>query len=252
MKSRRLLPALLSVIGLIALVSAQVEASTSGVVEGKTSYQSGGRKIKVDTFLPTTPGPHPAVLVLYGSGGAVFGKGDMNDFSRKLASRGMAAYQVHYLNRTGSIVETGDRVITKLWPEWNEAVRDGVDFVCTQPGVKKGAVGFYGYSLGAFLSVSESFDDKRVRAVVELSGGVFDKMIGKAKRFPPMLVLHGSEDKRVSVEQVAKLKREARRLGTTPKVKIYEGEGHALSKTAAADATERALKFLSQHLLPSR
>ncbi len=246
MRLRRLLHALILV---TSLAAAQVDASSPiGIVEGKTSYQSGGRRIKVDTFLPAAPGPHPAVLVLYGSGGAFFGKGDMNDFSRKLAARGMAAYLVHYLNRTGSIMETGDRVITKLWPEWNAAVRDGVDFVCAQPGVKKEAVGFYGYSLGAFLSVSESFNDKRIRAVAELSGGVFDKIIGKAERFPPMLILHGRDDKRVSVEQVAKLQREARRLGAVPEVKIYEGEGHALSKTAATDATERALKFLSQHL----
>jgi len=231
----------------LGVLSVAAQPAT-GIKESKASYQSGGRKIRVDTFLPAGEGTHPAVLVLYGSGGAVLGKGDMNDFARKLAAQGMAAYLIHYLNRTGSIMETGDRVITARWPEWNEAVKDGVDFVCSQPGVKSGAVGIYGYSLGAFLAVSESSGDKRIRAVVALSGGLFDKLKGNTRRFPPMLILHGRDDKRVPVARVPELQKEAHRFGTEPQVKIYEGEGHQLGKAAAADATERALKFFRQRL----
>ncbi len=242
----RMMYELMIILGLGVLsVGAQPVA---GIQEGKECYQSGGRKIRVDTFLPAGQGAHPAVLVLYGSGGAVLGKGDMNDFARKLAGQGMAAYLIHYLNRTGSIMEMGDRVITERWQEWNAAVKDGVDFVCRQPGVKPGAVGIYGYSLGAFLAISESTGDKRIRAVVELSGGLFDKLRGNTRRFPPMRILHGRDDKRVPMARVPELQKEAQRFEVVPKVKIYEGEGHQLGKAAAADATERALTFLRQRL----
>jgi len=47
---------------------------------------------------------------------------------------------------------------------------------------------------------------------------------------------------------VLELQKEAQRFGTEPQVKIYEGEGHQLGKAAAADATERALKFFRPRL----
>lgn len=70
-------------------------ATTIKVVEGRESYESGGRTIRVDTFLPETTTQStdgtkagasanhkghdkcPAVLVLYGSGGALMGKGEI-------------------------------------------------------------------------------------------------------------------------------------------------------------------------------
>lgn len=217
------------------------------VEEGRTSYQSGGKKIKVETYLPAGNGRHPAVIVLYGSGGALLGKGEMVAFARGLASQGMAAFLVHYFNRTGSLVVL-DKGITKHWSTWNETVRDGVDFVVSHPRVRSEAVGMLGYSLGGYLAISESSGDKRIRAVVALAGGVFDRLQGRTQRFAPILVLHGRKDERVPVGRVLDVQREARRHGVEPVVKIYEQETHRFSELALADAGTRAQKFLLEHL----
>ena len=222
--------------------------SLAGAIqEGRTSYLSGGRKIKVETFLPAGHERHPAVIVLYGSGGALLGTKEMVTYARQLAGQGMATFLVHYFNRTRSIVAV-DRTITRHWPVWHDTVRDGVDFVAAHPRVRPEALGIFGYSLGAYLAVSESSEDPRIRAVVEMSGGVFDKLQGRTRRFAPTLVLHGALDERVPVGRVLTVQREARRHGVEPSVKIYETEGHRLSDAARADASKRALKFLSGHL----
>ena len=73
-------------------------------------------------------------------------------------------------------------------------------------------------------------------------------MRGKIARLPPLLILHGRLDERVSVRDALELEQTARRLGGRPQMHIYEHEGHRLSDRALADATERSLKFFSRHL----
>ncbi|WP_395748365.1 alpha/beta hydrolase family protein [Prosthecobacter sp.] len=240
---------------LLALLSAVLAASCAhtakvrGVQEATTSYLSGGKKIVVETYLPASPGRHPAVAVLYGSGGLINGKGDMVAFARLLAQRGMAAYLIHYFDRTGTLI-AGDKSIAADSKIWQATVKDGIDFISQQPEVNPRAIGLYGYSLGAFLSVGAATTDARIVAAAELSGGLFQGLKGHTRRFPPMLILHGSDDQRVRIKFAEELLLEARRMHARPAVHIYPGEGHSLSTSAAADATTRALIFLQLHLHP--
>jgi dienelactone hydrolase len=228
--------------------SAERAHPPSAFREGSVFYQSGGRSIRVETYLPNDGARHPAVLVLYGSGGTLIGKQEMVDFARKLAANGVGAFLIHYFNRTGTVAVAVDRTIFAHWPEWAATVRDGVDFVSVHPRVNGKALGVFGYSLGGFLAVAESTADDRITAVAEIAGGVFDNERGRAKRFPPMLILHGREDQRVPILQVDRLRAEARRFGAAPEVKIYDGEGHRLSPRALAGAQGLALQFLKRRL----
>ncbi len=223
--------------------------SGPAIHEASTSYLSGGKKIKVETFLPAAAGQHPAVIVLYGSGGSLNGKGDMNTFARQLAQRGMAAYMIHYFNRTGTLL-AGDKSIAAENVVWQATVTDGIDFVMQQPQVRPGQIGMFGYSLGAFLTVGAATTDPRVGVAAELSGGIFDRLRGHTKRYPPLLILHGRNDERVPMHYEQALEKDTQRFNAHPVVQIYPGEGHSLSPTAAADASARALSFLQQHLKP--
>lgn len=218
------------------------------IAEKRWSYESGGRTIRVDTFLSAGERRCPAVLVLYGSGGALLGKGEMVKVSRRLAERGMAAFLVHYFQRTGTVVAR-DPAIYRHWPTWAETVRDGVDAVAAHPRVDAARLGMFGYSLGGFLAVAESTTDARIDAVAEVSGGVFDGVAGDARRFPRLLILHGRDDERVPfAPNFARLKGMAGRFHATPKVKTYEGQGHSFTKDYAADAGARAVEFLEECL----
>lgn len=234
---------------LFMAVSCSNAKRVSGIRESKISYLSGGKKIQVETFLPDDAKQHPAVIVLYGSGGLLHGKGEITAFARQLAQRGMAAYLIHYFDRTGTLI-AGDKSIAADSEVWQATVKDGIDFIAQQPQVRPGPIGMFGYSLGAFLTVGAAVTDSRIGAAAELSGGLFDRLKGHAQRFPPMLILHGRNDARVPVFRAEDLQQEARRLHAQPVVHFYPGEGHALSTSAAADASTRALDFLQQHLRP--
>ncbi len=241
----------LAIFSAMLLLAASCSHSTraSSIREAQISYLSGGKKIQVETFLPADEKQHPAVVVLYGSGGLLHGKGEITAFARQLAQRGMAAYLIHYFDRTGTLI-AGDKSIAAESEVWLATVKDGIAFISQQPQVRPGPIGMFGYSLGAFLTVGAAVTDSRVGAAAELAGGLFDRLKGHAQRFPPMLVLHGSNDARVPVLRASELQKEAQRFHTQPVVHLYPGEGHALSAPAAADAAARALNFLQQHLSP--
>ena len=56
----------------------------------------GDLSLTLDAYLPSTPGPHPAVLVIHGGAWIGGDKGDMAPFGRGLASNGLAAFSVNY------------------------------------------------------------------------------------------------------------------------------------------------------------
>jgi len=240
-------PFLLSALLLVS--SCSHSARVAGIHESKTSYISGGKRILVEKFLPVNAKQHPAVVVLYGSGGSLHGKGEMDAFARQLAQRGMGAYMIHYFDRTGTLL-AGDKSIAANSKAWQDTVKDGIDFITQQPQVRPGKIGMFGYSLGAFLTVGAATTDSRVEAAAELSGGLFDRLKGHTQRFPPMLILHGRNDTRVPLKYAEELQAEARRLQAHPEVHLYPDEGHALTAPAAADAAGRALAFLQHHLRP--
>ncbi len=230
-----------------ALAATAAGAARFGVEVKRESFLSGGRRISVETFAPQAAGRFPAVLVLHSSAGTLFGKGEMERFSRALAERGMVAFFVRYFDRTGSIF-AGEKAIGENLHVWEDTVGDAMNFAAAHPRVRRGSIGIFGYSLGAFLAVSTASRDRRVGAVAELAGGMFDYLGGRLRRVPPTLILYGTADQRVDPRYARALEREARRLGARPVVHAYPGEGHVLSKPALADASRRALDFLTARL----
>jgi dienelactone hydrolase len=226
-------------------------SSAFGIERASASYKSGGRDIRVESYLPEGDGRHPAVLVLHGAGGALHTKHQLESFAMHLASRGFGAFLIDYFDRTGTTYAS-DSVIFAQWPVWAETIRDAVDFVSRHDRVRPDSIGMFGYSLGAFLAVAESTGDPRVRAVVEFAGGVFPGVAEGASRFPPMLILHGQADRRVPVACARHIQDLASRFVVEPEVQVYDGEGHDLSARATADATKRALDFFEAHLFERR
>ena len=228
-------------------LSCATNTKERGIIESSESFMSGGKKIQVETFAPVTVGRFPTVLVLHSSAGTILGKGSLVMLCRKLAAEGKMAMLVHYYDRTNTHW-SDDEKIRKLWPTWAQTIKDAVSYAASDPRSKPEAIGLFGYSLGAYLAVAVASEDARVSAVVEVAGGIFVNPSPNMKRMPSMLILHGRQDQRVSVTQAYELERAARKLGARPKLHIYEGEGHVLSREAMQDAIARTLKFFAANL----
>ena len=143
------------------------------VSQSELTFQSGGKPIRLDAYLPETlDGPVPSVIALHGAGGNVSG---MERYASVLAAEGFAVYLLHYFDRTGT--ESADlQSMKRNFPLWMKTLWDAISFVETQPQVDRERIALLGFSLGAYLSLANSAIDHRVKAVVEFFGGMPKEM----------------------------------------------------------------------------
>jgi carboxymethylenebutenolidase len=225
-------------------------------VQTPTVFESGGKSIRLDAYLPeAVDGLVPAVIALHGAGGDVPG---MERYAGLLAAQGFAVYLLHYFDRAG--IESGDnpmtvkQTIVRNFPLWMKTLWDAISFVERQPHVDRERIALLGFSLGAYLSLANSAIDPRVKAVVEFFGGMPKEMNFFMRRLCPVLILHGEADPTVPVEEAYRLQRLLEKKGIAYEIKIYPGAGHGFEDQAIwQDAALRSLRFLQKLLtVPER
>ncbi len=217
----------------------------NSVRESKTSFVSGGQKVTVEVFIPSTVEKFPGVIVLHGAAGMLMDGPAVRRFARALAENGFESFVVHYFDRTRTMF-TREGGIRKNFETWRDCVNDAVAFVKAR--AESSGVGIFGYSLGGYLALAQGAHDPRVGAVVELAGAIEKNHVYLVKRLPPVLILHGDQDRRVPVENAYALEKILQRLGVTYEAKIYKGEGHVLSAGSQRDASARTVQFFEKHL----
>lgn len=217
------------------------------IAQAPLTFESGGKSIRLDAYLPDTPSASlPAVIALYGAGGNLSG---MERYAGVLASEGFAVYLLHYFDRTGT--EYADKqIIFRNFPLWMKTLWDAISFVEKQPQVDASRIALLGFSLGAYLSLSTSAIDPRVKIVVEFFGGMPKEMKLFMRRLCPVLILHGEEDATVPVEEAYNLQNLLEKKKIPYEIKIYPAVGHGFETETWKDAGPRALQFLQKHLKP--
>jgi predicted esterase len=83
-----------------------------------------------------------------------------------------------------------------------------------------------------------------VSRVVLLSGGLEPGVVDSLRRFPPALLLHGTDDDVVPLASADTLARVLVRRRALVIRHQYPGEGHELADAAAVDVVERSSRFL--------
>jgi carboxymethylenebutenolidase len=214
------------------------------MIQSQISFESGGKDIRLDCYLPETNGKLPTVIALYGSGGDHLG---MSGPAGQLAERGFAVYVLHYFDRTGA-VEIEKSALVRHFPVWMKTLWDAVGFVEQQASVDPSRIGLIGFSLGGYLAVCGAAIDPRVRAVVEFFGGLPKEMKLFMRRLCPMLILHGENDPIIPVAEAYHLQGVLQRKNIPYEMQIYPGVGHGFDGEAWADAKVRSLGFLRKYL----
>jgi carboxymethylenebutenolidase len=209
-----------------------------------TAFQSAGKSITLQQFLPVAPGRYPAVLALHGSGGIREGWAEQP--SRLLAGQGYSVFVVHFFERTDTL-RADYHTTQKNFPDWMRTIGDAVTFAAQHDSVDPNRVGLLGFSLGAFLSLAVASVDVRVKAVVDFFGGMPEELQG-FQRMPPVLILHGEDDRVVPVSEATKLQQLLERAGTPYEIKLYPGAGHGFNGLQLMDAGRRTVQFLNKYL----
>ena len=217
-----------------------------GVSECASRFESGGKAIAVDCFVPEGNGEcHPAVIGLHGSGG---GYASMAEHARMLARLGFAVYIPHYFDRTGTTGLAVKATAVRNFPAWGKTLWDAITFAEMQDAVDGGRIGLLGFSLGAYLAMSVAVVDPRVRAVVEFFGGLPKEMKFFMRRLCPVLILHGEEDATVPVEEAHHLREVLEKRNVAYEMQIYPGVGHRFSGDTWLDARGRMATFLEKYV----
>src|SRR5580704_4352222 len=215
------------------------------ITQSQLSFESGGKDIRLDCFLPSGNGQRfPAVIGLHGSGG---GYASMGEPATLLAAQGFAVYVLHYFDRTGT-TETDRAVIFRHFPVWMKTLWDSVSFVPRQPHVDAERIGLLGFSLGAYLSLSQAAIDSRIRAVVEFFGGLPKEMKFFMRRLCPTLILHGEADSTIPVQEAYDLRDLLEKKQIPYEMQIYPGIGHGFPGDTWQDGSQRTLAFFQKYL----
>ena len=224
-------------------------AGADGATARPTSlfFESGGRKIRADRYAPLGKQSHRTIMVLHGAGGTLFDGPSMRRVARALAEAGDTVYLLHYFNRTGTIGAL-DSTMQTHFEEWLKTLRDGIAWVYGREEEKPARpIGLYGYSLGGFLAIAAASDNPLVGAVTEQAGGIWNSVEKRVGKMPPVLMVHGLEDKRVPVEKYAKpLQRVLRERGGHVETDFVPGEGHVFSESAMAVVRPKVARFFAR------
>ncbi|HEX3571383.1 MAG TPA: alpha/beta fold hydrolase [Acidobacteriaceae bacterium] len=213
------------------------------------SFVSGGVPIRIDQQEPTAVGRHPAILLLHGSGGNV--SFWFERIAPQLARLNLGLYAVHYFDRTGTVSADRETILDGYhFPTWQSTALDAIAYIRTRPSINPDRIALLGTSLGAFLALSLATDrTARIRAVVEISGGIPEPAIpAVGVEFPPTLILHGDADTVVPVSMAHQLKDLLARKGVAHQSLILPGQGHWFGPGAQLQILMATAGFLARHL----
>lgn len=222
-------------------------ATLSPVLQRSTTFQSAGKDVRLEVYLPAGVQSAPALLLLHGASGLYKIDTYIPQLAGVLAEQGFATVLVRYFDATRTVY-ADDATIWKEFETWLATIGDAVTEVGQLPEVDGERIGMVGYSLGAYLALALASRDRRVKAVVEFAGGMDATFAKGVQHLPPTLLVHGEADRRVPFDRATELQAVLARLGTQHETRFYPGEGHFFSPAAGLDALEAAVVFLQRHL----
>jgi carboxymethylenebutenolidase len=223
----------------------------------------GGSRMNVLLAPPTTPGPHPAVVLMHHRGG-------LDEFTihtaERLAANGFiaAAPNVYHRRPAGE-----DTVLSRQAMTDGELVADidaVVDSLSANSSVRKDAVAIMGHCAGGRMAYLGAASNRRFKAAVVLYGGSIGRGEGAGRPAPleltkdigcAVLGLFGEEDQNPSPADVERISAELKRHNIRHAFHSYDGAGHAFQnftdapryrKAQAEDAWTRVLAFLKAEL----
>lgn len=255
----------------------------------RVDYQArDGQALHGYLTLPQGEGPHPLVVLPHG-GPEARDAIEFNPWVQFLASRGYAVFQPNFRGSSGfgrAFAEAGYR---QWGQRMQDDVTDGVQALIGQGVVDPGQVCIMGASYGGYAALwGGASQPDLYRCVVSIAGvgdlremlqwtrraygsdsetfGYWETAIGEYGRDraaleavspirhvdswrPPVLLIHGTRDYTVPVEQSQEMERALRRAGRDVTYVEIEGAGHSFTdEEDGAELLVAVGDFLAEHL----
>jgi carboxymethylenebutenolidase len=225
--------------------------------DGKSvSYKSGDETVQGMIYAPAGNGPFPALVVIH----EWWGLNDwVKDEASKLADQGYVTLAIDLYR--GKVATTPDMAheIMRGVPE-DRAKRDlhaAVEFLKSQPIVKKDRIGSIGWCMGGGYSLDVALQEPDLAATVINYGHLATDTDALKKINAPILGLFGAQDHGITPDDVHKFESSMKQLGKKIDIKIYDDAGHGFENpnnkdgyraADTADAWTRIVNFLAATL----
>jgi dienelactone hydrolase len=201
----------------LAVRDGGIAASSTRVTLHVLSFAGSSGRIDAFLYVPRSPGPHPAVLFLHGSGGS---RQDLLLPAGELALEGAV---------TMTISQPND---AQVFRPLVVNARRALDVLVAREDVDPKRLGVVGYSLGAQTAAILAGDDPRLRAAGMIAGRGSEAPLYWIRRTHAHLSFEaGTHDQVVPHAQLVALIRAA---PGSPRVRWYD-TGHGMSKRAFDD-----------------
>jgi len=242
---------------ILPLLAILLLAASALAADGKTvSYKSGDETVQGVLYTPAGKGPFPALVVIH----EWWGLNDwVKDQASKLSDEGYVTLAVDLYR--GKVAKTPDEAheIMRGVPE-DRAKRDlhaAVEFLKSQPSVKKSRIGSIGWCMGGGYSLDVALQEPDLAATVINYGHLATDTDALKKINAPILGLFGAQDRGITPDDVHKFEMAMKQLSKKIDVKIYDDAGHGFENpnnkdgyraADAADAWKRTVDFLGSTL----
>jgi carboxymethylenebutenolidase len=217
-----------------------------------------GTPIRAWLAKPTTPGPHPAVIMIhefYGLRPEIVGKAEA------LAQEGYVVIAPNVFR--GGTTNWIPRAIYQIIRADTQQIDSDVDAVfqwlAAQPEVQPERIAIMGFCFGGGTTLRYSLSNNKLAAAAVFYGQPITDPAKLKAISGPVLGIYGGADISIPVEQVRAMERGLQEAGVQNQITIYEGQPHAfvgsmaeIEKGGPAQQAWNQLRdFLKQNLQAS-
>ncbi len=166
--------------------------------------------------------------------------------ARFFAEHAFRVLLMDYLTVTPNLEQTPAN-----YRRWAQAVEDVVVDLHARPAARARKIALIGHGLGASVALLAGSHKLGVEAIAEWSGLLPNQFFSQVQNLPPLLILHGGQDKQVPIVNARQLVRLCELRDFTCEAGMYPDEGHVFSSKATEAANQRVLTFFRTYLWAS-
>jgi dienelactone hydrolase len=166
--------------------------------------------------------------------------------ARFFAEHAFRVLLVDYLTVTTNLEPTPTN-----YRRWGQAVEDIVADLRAHPAPRARKMALLGQGLGASVALLAGSHKLGIEAIAEWSGLLPNQFFSQVQSLPPLLILHGEQDKQVPIVNARQLVRLCELKDFTCEAGMYPDEGHVFSSKATDSANQRILTFFRTYLWAS-
>ena len=206
-------------------------------VTNTTIPGDGGPDVRAYVATPSTPGPHPVVVMIHefwGLNPDIVSKADL------LAEEGylVVAPDVMRGSATGYVPSAIYQVISTPAEEVNQDLDAVIAWTETEPDADPGRVGIVGFCFGGRSSILYSLHNPTLQATAVFYGDPVTDPTRLAKLEGPVLGIFGGADASIPLDNVKAFERALVEAGVESTVTIYPDQPHAFVENAEGIKTD--------------